>query len=280
MITTKEVPLDKKVQRAVKLLQSASLGTSGPIEICYSGGKDSDVILELAKMAGIEYRAIYKSTTIDPPGTIKHCIENCVEIIRRKRFAEVIQENGFPTFQKRFCCRMLKEYKVLERSVQGIRRSESQKRSKKYKEPTYCRLYGSEKNSVEVFLPILDWTDRDVADFIKSRGIKCHPMYYDKNGTFNPKIRLGCLGCPQKYDRGKSDFKKYPRLVKFWLRNGEIWWNTHKIYKIKKKFRTIYEVFVCDIFFNSYEDFKYAIDGMFGSIDCKTFLEKYFHIKL
>lgn len=43
--------LSKKVKQAVRLLQSYK-GTE-PIEVCYSGGKDSDVILELAKMAGI-----------------------------------------------------------------------------------------------------------------------------------------------------------------------------------------------------------------------------------
>lgn len=52
------------------------------VEVSYSGGKDSDVILELAKMSGVKYRAIYKNTTIDPPGTIAHCVENGVEIMK------------------------------------------------------------------------------------------------------------------------------------------------------------------------------------------------------
>lgn len=74
--------LEKKVNQAIKLLKSASKFAKGePIEISYSGGKDSDVILELAKMAGIPYRAIYKNTTIDPPGTIKHVREMGVEIL-------------------------------------------------------------------------------------------------------------------------------------------------------------------------------------------------------
>ena len=64
--------LQKKIDFAIKLMQSIPTD-SGPIELCYSGGKDSDVILELAKMSGIEYRAIYKNSTIDPPGTIEHC---------------------------------------------------------------------------------------------------------------------------------------------------------------------------------------------------------------
>lgn len=273
-------PLTKKIDRAIKLLRTAAQGIDEPLEISYSGGKDSDVILELAKMSNIKFRAIYKNTTIDPPGTIKHCMERGVEIMRKKTFAEVIRAKGFPTFRRRFCCAELKEYKVLDRSIQGIRRSESTKRAKRYKEPMVCRFYGSKKQHVEIFLPILHWTDSDVADFISQRGIKCHPLYYDKEGNFCPKYRLGCMGCPQKSDRGLADFKSNPSLVKFWLHNGEIWWNTHKMYKTKKKFKSHYEVFVCNLFFRSYNDFKSSIDNIFGKTDCKKLLETYFKIKL
>lgn len=66
--------LKKKVDRAVALIKSA--GADGSVvEVSYSGGKDSDVILELTRMAGIRCRAIYKNTTIDPPGTLKHVRE-------------------------------------------------------------------------------------------------------------------------------------------------------------------------------------------------------------
>lgn len=64
--------LKKKVETAIKLLKTAAQNYI--VKICYSGGKDSDVILKLANLAGIRFRAIYKNTTIDPPGTIKHCL--------------------------------------------------------------------------------------------------------------------------------------------------------------------------------------------------------------
>lgn len=62
--------LQKKIDQSIRLLQSVQKRYDGEIELAYSGGKDSDVILQLAKEAGIKYRAIYKNTTIDPPGTI------------------------------------------------------------------------------------------------------------------------------------------------------------------------------------------------------------------
>ena len=49
--------LKKKVDRAIRLLQSIPTD-KGDIELSYSGGKDSDVILELAKMAGVKVRVI------------------------------------------------------------------------------------------------------------------------------------------------------------------------------------------------------------------------------
>lgn len=270
--------LQKKVDRAVRLLQSIK---AYEIELSYSGGKDSDVILELAKMAGIKYRAIYKNTTIDPPYTISHCRSKGVEIVRPKTsFFNLIRKRGFPTRRARFCCQHLKEYKILCHSIQGIRRSESLKRAERYKEPIICRFYGSKKNRVSVALPILEWTERDVEEFVKERNIQCHPLYY-KNGKFDVEERLGCMGCPLASDNGLADFKKHPNLVKSWLRSGLDWWDTHPNTVSRTKFNDIYELFVHNVFFDSYEDFKLSVEGGYlGRIDCKKFLEDYFKIKL
>lgn len=270
--------LQKKVNRAIKLLQSIK---ADEIELSYSGGKDSDVILELAKMAGIKYRAIYKNTTIDPPFTISHVKSKGVEIVRPKTsFLRLISKSGFPTRRARFCCQHLKEYKILGHSIQGIRRSESVKRAERYKEPIICRFYGSKKNRVSVALPILEWTDRDVDEFVKERNIQCHPLYY-KNGKFDVTERLGCMGCPLASDNGLSDFKKHPLLVKAWIKSGLKWWETHPNAASRKKFNDIYELFVHNIFFDSYEAFKLSVGGGYlGRMDCKKFLENYFNIKL
>ncbi len=271
--------LNEKIDRSIKLLKSIK---SDEIELCYSGGKDSDVILELAKLADIPYRAIYKKTTIDPSGTIKHCRDNGVEIHEPKtRFFDLIKERGFPTMRCRFCCDELKEYKVLDNAIQGIRRCESVKRMKRYKEPIICRIYGSKENHVNVVLPILEWTDKDVEGFVKMQHIQCHPLYY-VNGLFDVKKRLGCRSCPLQSDKGLSDFKENPNLVKAWIKAGAVWWDKprEKEIRSKKKFDSIYDLFVHNIFFNSYESFSIAKDGMFGSIDCKKFLENYFNIEL
>ena len=273
--------LQKQVDRAIKLLQSTCKDQQ--VELCYSGGKDSDVILELAKMAGINYRAIYKNTTIDPPGTIKHCIDNGVKVVRPKiSFFQLIEKKGFPTRRARFCCEYLKEYKIMDKAIQGIRQSESVKRAKTYNEPTMCRIYGSKKNHVEAIFPILDFTDKDVEEFVKERDIKLHPLYYNEDGSLNIKKRLGCMGCPLKNDNGLADFKANPKLVRAWLRAGKKWWDSHPHIESRKKFSDIYELFVSSIFFDSYERSMAVIrGGLFDDrIDCKKWLEDYFKITL
>lgn len=274
--------LQIKVDKAIKLLRSTCRDRE--VELSYSGGKDSDVILELAKMAGVNYIAIYKNTTIDPPGTITHVREKGVEIIRPKEtFLQLIERKGFPTRRARFCCSVLKEYKIMDIAIQGIRRSESHKRAKLYKEPIMCRNYNNSKvNHVDVILPILDWTDNDVIEFIEERGIKLHPLYYNTEGNVDVKRRLGCMGCPLSKDRGLKDFKKYPNLVKAWLRAGEKWWKKHPNIKSRQKYKSIYELFVSDLFFESYEETMRCLrGGLFNDpIDCRKFLENYFKINL
>lgn len=137
--------MKQKVERAIRLIQAAAKvahDNNSPLEIAYSGGKDSDVILELAKMSGVEFRAMYKNTTIDPPGTIAHAKSKGVEIVRpTTTFGKLIAAHGFPSRWARFCCSELKEYKIFDYAVLGIRRDESSKRAARYHEPELCRVY-------------------------------------------------------------------------------------------------------------------------------------------
>jgi phosphoadenosine phosphosulfate reductase len=274
------VELQKKVDRAVKLIQQA--GRNVIPEVAYSGGKDSDVILELARMSGIEFRAIYRNTTIDPPGTIAHVKANGVEIIRPKQtFFQLVERHGFPNRLTRFCCRYMKEYKVLDRCIMGVRRAESTKRAARYSEPTECRFYGSKKNHVEAFYPILEWSNQDVADFIEARGIKCHPLYYEC-GVFHVDRRLGCMCCPLAYKPKRiGQFKEHPNMVKAYIRSGQKFRDTHPDSKGVKMYRDAYEWFVRDVFYPDVpKKWEELNSGMFGRPDYKKFLEEYFNVKL
>ena len=273
--------LEKKVERAIRLLQS--IPQDGDIELSYSGGKDSDVILELAKMAGIPYRAIYKNTTIDPKGTIAHAREMGAEVIHpKKTFFQLVSEKGFPSRFARFCCSALKEYKICDRAIQGIRRVESRKRAENYKEPEMCRVY-STKEKVKVYLPILEWTDQDVEEFIKERNIKCHPLYYRGGGQFDVTKRLGCVGCPLQSRRKRiQEFKDNPKFLKAWIRAGQKRFQSEAYQNGDSKyhFKDAFEVMGYQLYCDNIDDFKEKTYTLFGELDWREFLQKEFNIDM
>ncbi len=280
--------LKKKVDRAIKLIQSASkiAAENGcpEIEVAYSSGKDSDVILELTKMANVPYRAIHHCTTIDVAGTLKHAEDNGAEIMRpKKNFLQLLAYYGFPSRMNRHCCTNLKEMKVLDYAILGIRAEESNKRKERYKEPEQCRVY-SKKKKVRQYFPILEWTKEDLVEFIEERGIKLHPLYYDEDGNIDATRRLGCMGCPlQSYKQRIKSFKKHPNMVKLYVRGGGYYLDKHPNSKIASLVKDAYEFFCFDVFCersNTRFQEQFGGNNLFGEkVDCKKFLEDYFGIK-
>ena len=275
--------LEKKIQQALRLIKMA--GADGEVvEVAYSGGKDSDVILQLTKEAGINYRAIYKNTTIDPPGTLKHVKEMGVEVVMPKEnFFQLVERIGYPNRFKRFCCYYLKEYKILDKVIMGVRREESTKRAERYKEPTECRFYGLKKEHVEAFYPILDWTNDDVVDFINDRHLSIHPLYYREDGTIDPTRRVGCMCCPlASKNKRIEQFKQYPNMVKAYIRTGQRFLDAHpdkcqKLYYAGNPYAWL----VREIFFGREEQWEAHRNGLFDDeVDYKAFLEDYFNVKL
>ena len=274
--------LERKVASAIRFLQS--IPDDEPVEIAYSGGKDSDVILELAKMANINFKAIYKNTTIDPPGTISHVLSKGVKVLRpKKAFFELVSRKGVPSRNSRFCCENLKEYKVLDRAILGIRRCESHSRAERYNEPEICREYSKKDPSKNArhYYPLLEWSNDNVTEFIDFRGIQCHPLYYDESGAFHVERRLGCLCCPLASRQHRiEEFMKYPNMVKCYIHAGMKYWSSHPSSPMRRYLSDVYEWFVMQLFCDSKEDFrlKFGANLFSGKTDCRLFLEEYVNI--
>lgn len=274
--------LKRKVDNAIRLIRQAERiahDNGSALEVCYSGGKDSDVILHLARMSGVKFLPLYKNTTIDPPGTLKHCTDHGVEIVKPdKSFLQLIKEHGFPSRWRRFCCSHLKEYKIEDYAVLGIRRFESTARAKRYHEPEICRVF-SKSEKCRQYYPILDFTQQDIAEFVEAEHIKCHPLYYDESGVFHPERRLGCMCCPLQSKKQRIEaFCKHPNMVKLYIRGGQQWLDTHPNVKSHEYYADAYEMFVGTIFFDTVAKFQFSKNGLFGKLDCKELLEHRFGI--
>ena len=277
--------LQQKIDNGIKLIQAAGKMAAShgqPLEICYSGGKDSDVILELARMSGVNYKAIYKNTTIDPPGTERHAKDNGVEVrMPKMSFKQIVEKRSLPGRMRRMCCEILKEYKIMDYAVVGVRKDESKARAERYDEPEQCRVYPNKEKS-RLYYPLLEWTATDVAAFVAARGIKCHPLYYDEQGRFHAERRLGCMGCPLVSTKKRiEEFKRYPGMVRLYVKAAQVFFDNHPDSKMREYINDACEWFVMSLYCNSKADFEQRFgSNLFGRTDCKAFLEEQFNIKL
>ena len=180
--------------------------------LAFSGGKDSVVILDLAKRSGVKFEAHYSLTTVDPPELVKF-IKTFDEVqIDRPEMSMwrwIVKKRSMPTRWRRWCCDKLKEHMTPDRTVvTGIRWAESTRRSRRgmYEHCT--------SKKARFFLnPIIDLRREDVWSYIRQRGLR-YCSLYDEGFK-----RLGCVMCPmQTPDQIARDMMRWPKLAASWKR--------------------------------------------------------------
>jgi phosphoadenosine phosphosulfate reductase len=130
--------LNKKERIAIERLRAFE--QEEPYHVCYSGGKDSDVIRILAELSGVKYELHHNLTSVDAPETvyyIKSIPGVSIDIPHDKNGNRVsmwslIEEKKIPpTRLMRYCCSELKEIGGKNRlKVTGVRAAESTARAK------------------------------------------------------------------------------------------------------------------------------------------------------
>lgn len=216
-------PLAEKIETAIatlRLWEEAALARDERgYWLAYSGGKDSDVILELARMAGVAYRPVYNVTTIDPPELVRYIRREhpTVEFSRPEKalLTKLLDKsNGPPTRLSRWCCEAYKEHGGTGMvKVVGVRAAESARRAATWKTTVPNRRSGM------IVCPILYWTDADVWAFHALRRIP-HCELYDEGFK-----RLGCIGCPLAGPAmQRREFDRWPRYEEAWKRAFRRFW--------------------------------------------------------
>ena len=193
--------------------------------ICsFSGGKDSIVILDLCKKSKINFEAKFFQA-FESPEVLRFIKKEYSEvefISPHYSFYQAFRDRKlFPTKRFRWCCSLYKEGKTKnDASILGVRRAESVgRRDRKVmsirlkKDRTGDKMkvfeshcYSEKANSRLELKPIVDWTDKDVWDYIKENKLH-YPQLYNEGVK-----RCGCMFCPlTNIEHNAYYIRKYPK---------------------------------------------------------------------
>lgn len=261
--------LERKLQASIELLDKAEKVALGlnPVDgfyLGFSGGKDSVALLQVARLAGVKFKAVHNVTGIDAPDTI-HFIRHWFPEVEfqhvKENYLQLVEKKGLPMMNRRFCCERLKERIGAGNVVlTGVRHDESAKRSSYSEVEIWSRRKEHEgkdrsrsidsiiqnehqcikgKDRVMVY-PILDWTEEDVWEFIDEFNLPVNPCY-------RLFVRVGCMYCPYASAAQVEAYEKmYPRykervmlaLKRWWAKSDEHmlpspeayyeWWKSRK----------------------------------------------------
>lgn len=269
--------LEHKSIERIKMASEMSLHHYGLPLICtYSGGKDSDVMLELFKRSGIPFEVHNSHTTADAPQTVRHIrdvfremeadgIKCDIDYHKQPYGKRITMWNLIPkklmppTRIMRYCCEALKETYGKGRFIAtGVRWDESSKRKElgSFSQPDK-RLHASDEimlnsdNDIKrrmtehcmqknkmIVNPIIEWTDNDIWDFYWNECKAHNPLY--KMGY----LRVGCIGCPMAGKRRWKEFADFPKYKDTYIRAFDKMLEKRKAKGLECKWKSGHEVFL------------------------------------
>lgn len=246
--------LEQKAIERIKLASQMSLRYyDKPLVCTYSGGKDSDVMLELFIRSGVPFEAHNSHTTVDAPPTVYH-IRQVFKRLEEKGIKCTIQyptykgkscsmwslivEKGMPpTCLARYCCQVLKESNCKNRMIAtGVRWEESTKRKER---KDFEIITSNIKNAIRLSQEIILSNDNDEKrQFVEKCELKaksvCNPILDWKNSDIWEYIRsenihynllyehgysrVGCIGCPMAGKKRYKEFADFPSYERAYIR--------------------------------------------------------------
>lgn len=181
--------------------------------VAFSGGKDSCVVLDLVKRAGVKYDAHYNLTTVDPPELVYFIREHHPEVVvHRPKYTmwQLIERKSLPpTRLARYCCEYLKERGGEGRVIiTGVRAEESFGRSDRPVFTPWTSSKKSKKIVSHVLNPIIDWKLLDVWTYIEENSLPYCPLYDEG------RDRIGCIMCSMAGAvQMKLDAERWPKFA-------------------------------------------------------------------
>ena len=236
--------LEHKAIERIKTASKMSLHHYGQPLVCtYSGGKDSDVMLELFKRSGIKFEVQHSHTTADAPQTVYHIrkmfrqlelqgVKASIDYHKQTDGNRITMWNLIPkkllppTRIMRYCCSVLKESGCANRMIAtGVRWAESTGRKDR---EAFEVIASQKKNAIRISDEKMLLTDNeDTRRLFEKCELKAKTVvnpiidwtddevwdFYNHECKKHNELykmgfcRVGCIGCPLAAKKDTWNFR-------------------------------------------------------------------------
>ena len=151
--------LQRKLLHSVDLLRKAeklafAYDSENGFYLAFSGGKDSQCLYHVAKLAGVKFKAHMNLTSVDPPEVIRFVKTQYsdVELIKPKKsiYQAAVDMGILPTKRVRWCCKEFKESAGAGKvTLIGIRHAESSRRAARQEVEISAKKYSGDLEGLE-----------------------------------------------------------------------------------------------------------------------------------
>ena len=276
----RKIDLEQKAIKRIRLASEMSLQHYGlPLVCTYSGGKDSDVMLELFKRSGVPFEAHNSHTTADAPQTVRHIrkvfqgleqegIPCNIDYHRQPDGKNITMWNLIPkkllppSRVMRYCCSELKESSCKNRMIAtGVRWAESNKR----KNRGVLEAIASNRNKISLPDEKMLLSDNDdarrlfercelkaktvVNPIVDWRDSDIWEYYWNECSSHNSLYKLGyyrvgCIGCPMAGKARWKEFADFPKYKQAYIKAFERMLEVRKQRGLSQDWKNGEEVFL------------------------------------
>lgn len=169
----------------------------------FSGGKDSTALLIYLTNKKVKFEAVFCNTGWELPETLEY-----IDYIKKgllkgeltelqnekyKGMKDLIKKKDYiPTVHQRFCTDELKikpAYEYIKKYGSGVVMFNGVRRAESLKRASLEKSVWDDVAGCWLWRPLLEWTDKEVMNYISANGYKINPLY--KKGM----KRVGCGPC-------------------------------------------------------------------------------------
>lgn len=273
--------LEHKAIERIKTASKMSLHHYGQPLVCtYSGGKDSDVMLELFKRSGIKFEVQHSHTTADAPQTVYHIrkmfrqlelqgVKASIDYHKQTDGNRITMWNLIPkkllppTRIARYCCSVLKESGCANRMIAtGVRWAESTGRKDR---EVFEVIASQKKNAIRISDEKMLLTDNeDTRRLFEKCELKAKTVvnpiidwtddevwdFYNHECKKHNELykmgfcRVGCIGCPLASKKRYMEFSVFPEYERFYIQAFTRMIQERKRKGLKCEWKNGYEVFL------------------------------------